>query len=71
MIFYVLFPGVIGVLLIVLGGRLVLRSTLDLHPSLKSQYLLLGILALGIGMVLALPGVRILVADPPMTIFGR
>jgi hypothetical protein len=60
---YLFFLAIGGALLTLLGVRLILLSTGSLHPSLKSHYLVLGLLAGGFGLVLLLPNARGLVAD--------
>jgi hypothetical protein len=41
-IFFFLVPGICGAVLTLFAIRLVLRSTADLAPSTKSQYLVFG-----------------------------
>ncbi|HXJ33467.1 MAG TPA: hypothetical protein VMS22_05440 [Candidatus Eisenbacteria bacterium] len=48
--------ALVGILLALLGLRLVVRSTADLPPSAKSQHLVFGLAALGFGLwILYLP----------------
>ena len=58
-IFYFVVPAICGALLTLFGIRLVLRSTADLSPSIKSQYLVFGLIVLGVGLSLFLPSARV------------
>jgi hypothetical protein len=55
MVFFFIVPGICGAVLTLFGIRLVLRSTAPLPPAVKSQYLLFGLIATGVGLALFLP----------------
>ena len=59
MILYFIVPGLCGLVLTLFGIRLVLRSTENLPPSIKSQYLVFGLVVLGVGLWLFLASGRI------------
>jgi hypothetical protein len=58
-VFFFIVPGICGAVLTLFGIRLVLRSTADLPPAVKSQYLMFGLIASGVGLALFLPSVRV------------
>src|SRR5262245_30518472 len=47
--FYLIFPGVVSLLLVIWGLRSIIESTYPAAPRLKSYHLLLGLVAAGLG----------------------